>query len=59
MQLKGRNLSDGRQTLNPIDLQVGLAVAKDGNKFEQIRRAWHGMTLEELLTREAVWGSDD
>ena len=59
MQLEGRDLSDSRETLNPIDLQIRLAVAKDRNKFEQIGRARHGMALEELLTVKAIRGSDD
>jgi hypothetical protein len=59
MQLEGCDLSDSRQTLNPIDLEVRLAVAKDANKFEQIGRARHRMALEELLTAKAIRGSDD
>jgi hypothetical protein len=31
MQLEGCDLSESRQTLDPIDLQVGFAVSKYGN----------------------------
>ena len=59
MQLERRDLRDGRQALDPIDLEIGLTIAGDRHEFEQVRRARHGVALKELLAGEAIGRPDD
>ena len=45
--------------LDAVDLQIGLAVARDFHQLEQIGRARHGVALKELLPADAVGRADD
>lgn len=45
--------------LDAIDLQIGLLVAMDLDQLQEVRRALHGMPLEELLAADPVWRADD
>ena len=47
------------QPFDPVDLQIGLAVAGNLHQFEQVRGARHRMALEELLAADAVGRADD
>ena len=51
MQFEGADLRDARPALDPIDLQIGLAVAEHRHQLEQVGGARHGVALEELLRR--------
>ena len=59
MQLERGDLRDRSQTLDAIDLQIGLAVAEHRDELEQIRCARHGVALEELFARDTVGRADD
>src|SRR3954453_12218406 len=52
MQFEPRDLRDRGQTLDAVDLQIGLAVAGDFYRFQQIGHALHGMALKETLAME-------
>jgi hypothetical protein len=54
MELDGRDLRRSNQTFDPVDLDVGLAVALDLDSREQARHAAHLMALEEALAVDAV-----
>ena len=54
MELERGDLGHRRQALDAVDLQIGLAVAEHRHQFEQVRRARHGVALEELLAADAV-----
>ena len=47
------------QTLDSIDLDVGLSVAFDLHEADQVRHAQHGMALEEPLRIDPVGRADD
>src|SRR5262249_27273518 len=48
-----------RTPLEPIDLQIRLAIAGYARQREQIRRALHRVPLEEALSADAVGRADD
>ena len=59
MEFQRRDLGDRRETLDPVDLEIGLAIARNRHEFEQIGRSRHGMALKELLARVAVRRPDN
>lgn len=59
MQFDAADLGDGGKALNAINLQIGFLVAEHLDQFEQVRRSRHRVSLEELLTTDAVRRPDD
>jgi len=59
MQLHRTDLRHRREPFDAINLQIGLLVPEYGHQFQQVRRARHGMALEELLATESIRGPND
>ena len=59
MQLEAADLRHRRQPFDPIDLQIGLAIAGDLDELQQVRAARHGVALEEGLAPDAVGRAHD
>ena len=54
MQLQPAALRHRRQPFDPIDLQIGFAIARDLGEFQQVRTTRHGVALKEGLALDAV-----
>src|SRR5258708_7038845 len=54
MQSAPADLRDRRETFDPIDLQIWLAIAGDFYELQQFRGARHGVALKEFLAVYAV-----
>ena len=51
MQFDSAELGNRGKPFDPVDLEIGLAIARDRHELEQIGRARHGVALEELSRR--------
>ena len=54
MQFQRADLRHGRQGFDPVDLHVGRLVAAHLDEIEQVGHARHRVTLEKLLSLDAV-----
>jgi len=59
MKFDTANLRNGDQALDPVHLEVRLFVAEHSDEFQQVRRARHRVTLEELLAANPVGRAND
>ena len=54
VQFDAAELGNGGQALNPVDLQIGFATARDRHEFKQIGRAGPGVALKERFRADPV-----
>ena len=59
MQLQRGDLRQRSQSLDAIDLEVGVAVPRNPHKADQAGEAAHGVALEESLAVDAIRATDE